>query len=174
MLDITQNNIRPLLLSPVSSPNADFIAAIGVAMSDISDALNGSAAVNLTNTFFNYFSAVSNSYFDEVVDAVSVSGISLGLNSQQTDCGVQAVFNNVYTNTDQIAELIELFHNISRAVGLIQRVSVKLIVWYFSIFYSCPTCFTDCWQVFVHSPFQKHAWMCLVQISCVLSAVASR
>ncbi|XP_065903018.1 uncharacterized protein [Dysidea avara] len=121
LLDITQNNIRPLLLSPISSPNADFIAAIGVAMSDISDALNGSAAVNLTNTFFNYFSAVSNSYFDEVVDAVSVSGISLGLNSQQTDCGVQAVFNNVYTNTDQIAELIELFHNISRAVGLIQR-----------------------------------------------------
>jgi len=143
LLDITQNNIRPLLLSPVSSPDAGFLTAVTTAMTDISNALNGSC-VNLTNTFFNYFTAVSNSYFDEVVDAVSINGISLGLNSQQTNCGVQAVFRQVYTNTDQIAELIELFHNISRVVGLIQRVSVKVLVCYFILFYSCQTCLTDC------------------------------
>jgi len=122
-MDITENNIKPLLLSPVSSPNVNFNAAVRSVMMDIFNALNGSG-VNLTNTFFRYFIAVSNSYFDDVVNAFTLQGIPLSIDSQHANCGVQAVLRHIYTNTDQIVDLIELFHNISRAIGIIQRVRI--------------------------------------------------
>ena len=60
-------------------------------------------------------------YFDEAIDAIpSFFGVSLSID--QTACGVQAVFSQIYTNTDAGAELIDLIQNISQAIRIIKQV----------------------------------------------------
>ena len=84
--------------------------------------MNGSN-VNLTRTLFDYFLAVSRVYFDEALDTInSLPLINLNLNVDQVQCGVRAVFNHIYTNTDAADEMIELIQNISQAVRIIKQV----------------------------------------------------
>jgi len=56
LTDITENNIRPLLLSAVPSPTTKFIKTLNVTMADISNALTGNGVeVNLEKTISKYF-----------------------------------------------------------------------------------------------------------------------
>ena len=122
--DITEDVIRPLLLSAVPSDeiSTGFNASVNARIRDIINALNG-RNVNLTRTLFDYFVAISRVYFDDAVDSLNaVSGINLTLDINQTNCGEQAVFRRIYTNADATAELVELFQNISQAVRIIKQV----------------------------------------------------
>jgi len=123
LADIIYNVIRPLLLSAVSTPTSEFNVSIDAALVDVTNALNG-YSVNLTITLSDYFKAVSRVYFDQAINSFTIGGqsVSLDLNDDQTDCGVQAVFNHVYTNADAAAELVELFQNISTAISIINKV----------------------------------------------------
>ena len=83
--------------------------------------MNGSN-VNLTRTLFDYFLAVSRVYFDQALDAINSSQTTVNVDVNQTQCGVQAIFNQIYTNADAAAELIELFQNISQGIRIIKQV----------------------------------------------------
>ena len=130
LADITDDVIRPLLRSAVPSNliTSDFNNSIDATLLDIFNTLNGSN-VNLTKTLYNYFLAVSTVYFDEAIDAIP-SFLSVSLSIDQTACGVQAVFNHVYTNADAGAKLIDLIQNISQAVRIIKQVHYHYICVY--------------------------------------------
>ena len=122
--DITDDFIRPLLRSavPFDEITADFNVSINATLLDITNALNGSN-VNLTRTLFDYFLAVSRVYFDEALDAInSIPFVNLNLNVDQVQCGVRAVFNQIYTNANATAEMVELIQNISQAISIIKQV----------------------------------------------------
>ena len=130
--DITEDVIRPLLLSAVPSDEItpEFDASINATMLDIINALNGSN-VNLTRTLFDYFLAVSRVYFDESVNSINnalPSFLNFNLDIDQKACGVRAVFRHIYTNANASAELIELFQNISQAIRIIKRVRMYILL----------------------------------------------
>ena len=119
--DITEDVIRPLLLSAVSSDltTPAFIASVNTAVADITNALNGND-VDLTQTLSNYFLAVSRVYFNEAIDSV---GLPITLSDNQTECGVRATFGYIYTNADAAAELVDLLQNISQAISILNQVA---------------------------------------------------
>jgi len=122
-MDITEKNIRPLLLSAVSSPTTDFINAINIAMADISNALNGSR-VDLKETISEYFRAVATYYLDQALSSFSLFGlrITIRLSSHQKNCVIQAVLNQIYTYSDGAAEMVDLFQNTATAIAVIKQV----------------------------------------------------
>ena len=123
LTDITENNIRPLLLSAVSSPTTDFINAVNVAMTDISNALTG-RRVDLRETISRYFRVVATHYLDRALSSFTVFGIrvQIRLNENQKNCAIQAVFNQIYKYTDGTAEMVDLLQNIASAIGVIKQV----------------------------------------------------
>ena len=116
------NIIKPLLLSPVSPPTSNFTAKVNDAVEDINTALNGSN-VDLKVTFRNYFKAIVVAYFDKAVDELFPSFISGLISNNLTSCASEALFNQIYSTTDSAVHLIDLLHNITRAVGVIQQVN---------------------------------------------------
>ena len=124
LADITYDFIRPLLRSAVPSDEItdDFNLSIDATLLDIINTFNGSN-VNLTRTLFDYFLAISRVYFNDVLTSVNdFLPINVNLDSNQIQCGVRAVFNRIYTNTDAATELIELFQNISQGIRIIKQV----------------------------------------------------
>jgi len=125
--DITENTVRPLLLSAVSPPTDNFTASVDVAMSDIKAALNG-YNVNLKQTLYNYVRAVAAHHLDKVLSSVDLGfGIKANiiLAKEQKQCAIQFGFNHVYNNTDAAAELVSLLQNISTAIGVIKQVLIQ-------------------------------------------------
>ena len=124
-MDITENNIRPLLLSAVPSPTTDldFINAINVAMADISNALNGTR-IDLKGTISEYFRAVATYYLDQALTSLSLFGlrITIRLSSYQKTCAIQAIFNQIFTYTDGASEMVDLFQNTATAIAVIKQV----------------------------------------------------
>ena len=119
--DITEDVIRPLLLSAVSSDltTSEFVASVDTAVADITNALNGND-VDLTQTLSDYFLAVSRVYFNETVNS---AGVPITLSDNQTECGVRATFGYIYTNSDAAAELVDLLQNISQAISILNQVA---------------------------------------------------
>ena len=125
--DITENMVRPLLLSAVSPPTDNFTASVDVAMSDIKAALNG-YNVGLKNTLSNYVRAVAAHRLDEVLSSIDLGfgfKVNIVLTKKQKECAIQFGFNHVYNNTDAAAELVSLLQNISTAVGVIKQVMIQ-------------------------------------------------
>ena len=116
--DITEDIVRPLLLSAVSSPTPEFSASVDVTIINITNALNGDN-VNLTTVLSEYFMAVSRVYFDQTINS-----IMLNLSNGQINCGTRAVFNHIYTNTNTTLQLVDLFQNISTAMRIIKQVAM--------------------------------------------------
>ena len=132
LADITDDVINPLLLSAVTSQSrtSDFTNAVLSTLKNITNALNGSN-VNLTRTLNNYLLAVSRVYSNEAIDS---SPVPLTLSATQRNCVAHAVFDHINTNANASSELIELFHNISRAISIIKRVRVcDCRLWYVHI-----------------------------------------
>ena len=111
--------IRPLLLSVVKRPTSEFTTAVNNAMIDISRALAGSN-VDLKVTFRNYFKAIAVAYFDKAVDSLPVR---ISVSSRLASCGSEALFNQIYSTTDSAVKLIDLLHNITRAIAVIKQVN---------------------------------------------------
>ena len=120
--DTIENVIKPLLLSPVSPPTSDFTAEVNDVVEDIKTALTGSN-VDLKVTFRNYFKAIAVAYFDRAVDKLFSSFISRRISNRLASCASEALFNQIYSTTDSAVHLIDLLHNITRAVGVIQQVN---------------------------------------------------
>ena len=120
LLDVTENIIRPLLLSVVSSPTSEFNASVNVTVMNITRVLNDDY-VNLTSVLSEYFMAVSRAYFVQEIN--SDGDIMLNLSNSQITCGAQAVFNQIFTNTNAVLQLVDLFQNISTAMRIIKQVS---------------------------------------------------
>ena len=123
-MDITENTVRPLLLSAVSPPTDNFTAAVDTTVSGITAALNGNS-VDLKQTLYNYVRAVATQRLDEVLGSVDLGfgfKIVITLTEEQKECAVQFGFNHLYNNTDAAAELVSLLQNISTAVGVIKQV----------------------------------------------------
>ena len=123
LIDITVNNIRPLLLSAVPSPTTDFINAVNVAMVEFTNALTGSR-VDLKSTISKYFRAVATYYLDKALSSFSLFGfrITIRLSSYQKNCAIQAIFNQIYTYTDGAAEMVDLLQNTATAIAVIKQV----------------------------------------------------
>ncbi|XP_065903024.1 uncharacterized protein [Dysidea avara] len=123
IMDITENTVRPLLLSAVSPPTDNFTAAVDTTVSGITAALNGNS-VDLKQTLYNYVRAVATQRLDEVLGSVDLGfgfKIVITLTEEQKECAVQFGFNHLYNNTDAAAELVSLLQNISTAVGVIKQ-----------------------------------------------------
>ena len=103
--------------SNLSTP--DFVASVNTTLEDITSALNGND-VDLTQTLSDYFLAVSRVYFNEAVDSF---GLPITLSADQTDCGVRATFDYIYTNTNAAVELVDLLQNISQAISILNQVA---------------------------------------------------
>ena len=130
MQDITQNNLRPLLLGIIKPPTAAFKRAVDRAMIDFDSALNGSK-VDLKNTVLVFFRAVAAEYYDAAVkileDALDFGFIRLSLptiSSTQKQCVIDKILRQIYSDTDATDELINLLQNAATAVGVIKQVSL--------------------------------------------------
>ena len=128
LIDITENNIRPLLLSAVPSPPAKFIKTLNVTIADISNALTGNGVeVNLEKTISKYLKVVASYYLDKALTFFSVLGvrIPIALSNQQKNCATRALYDQIYNYTNGIgdhAEFIDLFQNIESAVAILKQV----------------------------------------------------
>ena len=121
--DVIEDVLRPLLLSVVSSPSSSFITAVNSVIDDVNIVLNGKHR-DLKVAIANYFKAVTLYYLDDVLDNLPF-GITLSRNKKE--CASRVLFNHIYDNTESAAELIDLFQNISVAVGVIKQVAKTII-----------------------------------------------
>ena len=122
LIDITENNIRPLLLSIVPSPTTDFVNAVNVAMVEFTNALTGSR-VDLKSTISKHFRAVATYYLDKALSSFSLFRVRIiRLSNYQKICAIQATFNQIYTYTDGAAEMVDLLQNIATAISVIKQV----------------------------------------------------
>ena len=62
---------------------------------------------------------------NETVDSF---GLPITLSADQTDCGVCATYDYIYTNTNAAAELVDLLHNISQVISILNQVASWLIM----------------------------------------------
>ena len=132
--DITENNIRPLLLSLVKPPTTGFRTAVDKATADIDRALNGNK-VDLKNTVLTFFRAVAIEYYNSAVEFVKQK-LTLGpikislptLDSAQERCAIDGILKQIYTHTDGTDQLIDLFQSISTALKVIKEVHKKMSI----------------------------------------------
>lgn len=111
--------MRPLLLSAVSPSSSNFTAVVNNAMSDIISAMNGSN-INLTVTFYEYIKVVVFYHFSE---AINHSSIDANISDTLNECLGQAA------ETSSVAELVELFHNISTAIKILIQVTAHVLMY---------------------------------------------
>ena len=132
--DITENNIRPLLLSVVNPPTTEFSAAVDKATADIDTTLNGSK-VDLKNTVVTFFRAAAIEYYNSAVEFVkqklTLGSITISLptlNLTQERCAIDGILKQIYTHTDATDQLIDLLQNIATAVKVIKKVHTKMSI----------------------------------------------
>ena len=118
--DIKDDVLKPLLLSPISSPPSSFKEAVKSVIGDIEIVLSGKRA-DLKTTIANYFRALALNYFDNALSSIPLLR-SIRLSASQKQCGSQVLFNHIYTNTESASKLIDLLQNISVAVSVIKQV----------------------------------------------------
>lgn len=120
---VIEDVLRPLLLSVVSSPSSSFITVVNSVIDDVNIVLNGKHH-DLKVTIADYFKAVALYYVDEALDSFP---FPLSLTQGKKECASKVFFNHIYDNTESAAELIDLFQNISVAVGVIKQVGKTII-----------------------------------------------
>ena len=62
-------------------------------------------------------------YFDKAVDSLPVK---ISVSDNLARCGSEAIFNQIYGTKDSAVQLIDLLHNIARAIGVIKQVKSSL------------------------------------------------
>jgi len=125
-MGILDDVVRPLLLSPVSSPPSNFINTVDSVIDDIHRVLDG-YRVDLKVTVANYFEALALNYLEDTLKSYPLLRF-IRLTITQKRCASRVLFNHIYTNTKSTAELIDLFQNISTAVAIIKQVGYNFVI----------------------------------------------
>jgi len=124
--DITENIVRPLLLSAASPPTDKFIAAVDIAINEIKAALNG-RNVDLKRTLYNYVKAAAGDRIIEALESFTVFGVPVLLTfngTTQKECAMERAFDQIFSDYDAAAELVGLLQNVSAAMEAIKQVHI--------------------------------------------------